>query len=138
MPFTFLFVFCCTQKKNKLDSARLLHACSLCLSNCTIFPSHIYLRVIKILAKNLTQWPMCQFLVVIEIEKLKIENWNVKRKSVFFNFQFFNFNYHRKLTHWPLCQFFCQNLYIYHVARFKLFYTFLVLFPLNFDCLCLF
>ncbi len=26
----------------------------------------------KILAKKLTKWPMCQFFVVIEIEKLKI------------------------------------------------------------------
>ncbi len=35
------------------------------------------------------------------------QKWvNVKRKTVFFNF-----NYHKKLAHWPLCQIFCQNLY---------------------------
>ena len=33
------------------------------------------LTALKILAKKLTQWPMCQFSVVMEIEKLKIEKY---------------------------------------------------------------
>ena len=62
----------------------------------------------KILAKTLTQWPMCQFFVVIEIEKLK--KWKIHFFSIFMIFKFSISITTKKLTHWPLCQFFCQNL----------------------------